>query len=203
MAAPHPTKPLTLLAVLWLIAAGCPPGPRPTAAEAVVALQIKSPTGTGTGWRTLAPGDTLHSGERFGLRIEVTAPVYLHVAQRSTGGQAVTLWPAAGAQAALASPGRVTQLPATDGGWFQLDEQPGEEDIYVVASRAPVTQKEIQRAIDGAPRDRGDPPPTADGKNKRDANEPVPRGYDQARRALVKPLDEAGLAVLRFWIRHE
>lgn len=190
-----------LLFIMLFAAVGCPNAVRPTVVEQV-SLQVKTPTQVGVGWRALAPGDELTIGDRFALRIEVSAPVYLYVSQRSPGGQLVALLPPEGTAPAQVAPGLVTQLPSGDGAWFQLDDKPGEEDLYVVASTALMDRKAVQSEMDRAPKDRGDPPPLAGGKNKRSADPVEKRGYDRVAQALVKPLDTRGVAVLRFWLRH-
>lgn len=152
---------------------------------ATVTLQVQAATDGGAGWRPVASGEVLRPGERFAVRIEVDAPLELRVGHR----------PAAGADSALlqgrASPGAPVLLPAA-GGYYSLSGAPGEDRLYVVASRLPLSADELAAALRQLALDR-DPPP-----GQRD-----PKSRDPAPDIVTARTDERGVAGLRFRLAHQ
>ncbi|MBW1990496.1 MAG: DUF4384 domain-containing protein [Deltaproteobacteria bacterium] len=103
------------------------PGFRPPpvlAAPSSASLGVRSPGGQGV--RSLLPGDSLSSGDPFGVVFEVSSDAWVYVAFWSSSGEAQALF------SGLVSGGKEYALPPS--GWFHLDEHPGVETLVLVAS---------------------------------------------------------------------
>jgi hypothetical protein len=102
-----------------------------------VELSLAFETGEGANRRLLASGDALHSRDRFRLRVGASSVVHLYVLQFFADGTANLLHPE-GDDARL-QPG--VQLDIL----LELDDSPGEEHLYIVASVLPL--EEVDEAV--------------------------------------------------------
>jgi len=88
------------------------------------------------------PDITFRAGDRIRLRVQVNDDAYLYIIHRGSSGIWKPLFPSpeiAGGDNRV-SPGRAYDIPA--GYVFTFDEQPGEEKLFLVASRQPETDLE-------------------------------------------------------------
>lgn len=208
---------------MWLaLLAACSPNERapevPDPPTVATASAPKSDVGpilmTLRGWQMskdmrakgpLAIGDTLESGDYFSYYVRVDRAAYVSVLQFFADGSAKVLFPEAGPEGGpeggevrlLAN--QETRVPTDPGQWFQLDDAPGTEHVYVIASAMPLTQAapalaqlvgEV-RTSPSAMSDGGRPAPTDDsahGFSERDIAppEPSPSAAPQAH-SLPKP----------------
>jgi hypothetical protein len=168
------TNELTILACAALALGGCgaPQGPAPAApapASSTPAASASStspaghegaqPTGPLTVWirpethrdsttTTFASGATLHSGDRFAMKIWVDQPARVWVVSCSAAKHLSLLYtPPASTVLAVGSP---TRIPREDDGWIELDTNTGRETLYVVAARGTLADADpdIARTID-------------------------------------------------------
>jgi hypothetical protein len=173
-----------------------------------VSLQVEATASTALTRRTLAPGGELHSGDDFSLRIFVDRPVYVYAVQYSATGWSSRLFPAAGDR--VLQPGSILALPDA-GKTYHLDNNPGRERIYVVASThpmgaatcarlrlrcAPSTQEELTRGEAPPP----PPPPPPDGVPDRERR--VELLMEEQKYTLRQRSDPNGLALLSFTFEH-
>src|SRR5437870_5270498 len=92
--------------VLCLLLLGCAAAPVATrgvpapARAPRVSLQVQALPAGAEDWRPVAPEDTLHSGDRLTLRVEVDEPAYVYVTQALPGGPPAVLFPKGEAQQA-------------------------------------------------------------------------------------------------------
>ncbi len=154
-----------------------------------------------------SPGDTLHSGDRVELFVEVDAPAYVFVLQAFPDGSSTVLFPPAGElQLRPSAPVRVPP----SGQWFQLDEVTGTENLVVVASVRPLGQADRNAQLAVAQTRKPRPPPRASAHHK-----PAPPpalglksrglyvvGTDE-RKTVSAHSDDAGVAIFRFAFQHQ
>ncbi len=111
-----------------------PPTPTPTpvetAAGAGLSLEVVSESGG-----PIAPGATLHSGDKVAMQVDADHALHVYVMEFFPDGSAAVLFPEAGEDDRVSGARRV---PPT--GWFQLDNSVGRENVYVVASVRPLEQ---------------------------------------------------------------
>jgi hypothetical protein len=171
----------------------------PPSAELTLSLQVVARV---RGVRhPVRAGETLHSGDRIELRVDVDQPAYVYVMQVSADGSSAVLFPTSGDL--LLSPGVETRIP-TGGQWFELDEHAGDEHVVVVASAQPIAQadEEAKRVLDEI---RQPPALAAKVKKKPVALSLRTRGLvlaggdDNAVRARS---DKKGVAIFRFSFKH-
>lgn len=188
--------------MLLAFAVGCggSTAPRPTepagsgsAAPPPLELTFQTVAGEGAASRGVRIGSTLHSGDRIALEMNLNRPAYVYVVQFFADGSASVLFPEAGEERPISGAQRI---PGT--GWFELDDAVGDENVYVVASVAPLAEADaaIQQVVDDvrtsstapapradpppAPVDAGVPPPAPDAAPP-DAAPPPPTGTDHPR----------------------
>lgn len=174
-----------LLAVL-VAACSAPPAPRPPAVTPPPAAPSATPARRAFTVRTvkvrhdgsgLAAGARLHSNDRFDLLVDLDGTAYIYVVRVVPGGALEVLYPAATAPPLSGT----VRIPTDPRQIFQLDDQVGEERLYVVATEAPIAEGEpaVERAIRSleldAPAAEAPPaPPPADAGVAVPAPEPHP-----------------------------
>jgi hypothetical protein len=184
----------------WLcLLAGCAGAQKemmttPKGSNAEVGLELHTAAQGEAGWQVVAPAASLASGAEFSLRVFADAPAYVYVGQRGASSAMTLLVPSAasaGAQVQV-GPDRPTDLPDA-GQWFRLDDQAGQEALFVLFSRQPQPLDSATKLL----RERGDvacvktrDPPPLDVKSRNRG--PSVRGR----------LGDDGLTVLCFPIRH-
>jgi len=92
----------------------------------------------GDDYREVAPDSVFHSGDRIRVAVEVNDPGYLYIAMRGASGTWKILFPTAdidGGNNRVES-GRQYTIPSAPGR-FAFDQQPGEEQLFIVLSRRP------------------------------------------------------------------
>ena len=87
--------------------------------------------------RSVAPGDTLRTGDYLELFVHVSRAAYVYVIQFFPDGTSGVLFPNQGDVRVNA--GEALRVPSGDQ-WFQLDEHTGEEHVYIVASLRPIVE---------------------------------------------------------------
>lgn len=85
--------------------------------------------------RIIAPGEVLHNGDRFALQIGVDRPLYVYVVRYSATGWSTKLFPTS--EDRTLQPGEPLRLPTT-GNSYRLDDNPGREELHVLASPRPL-----------------------------------------------------------------
>lgn len=174
------------------------------------------------GYRVIRKQGVVRSGERYYLNIDVPDRGYVYVVQDSAD-KRQQLWPELHTAPASWDPSRTLILPRP--GEFQLDTTTGDEDIYVVASPAPLSPEQLAEAVKNAPAPRDSDESTKntvqgtvpgpgeleeckkttcrdDGPVRRDLPESTkntPRGEAHA---YTCP-DSSGILSMRFRFRHE
>jgi hypothetical protein len=83
-----------------------------------------------------------HSGDRIRLRIEVNAAGYLYIINRGSSGNWKPLFPSSKIAGGDNGVRKGIQYEIPSGYVFSFDEQPGEEKLFIVFSRQPVTDLE-------------------------------------------------------------
>lgn len=138
---------------------------------------------------TLPLGGSLHSGDRFAVRVEVDRPVYVYLAHTPAVGAAGELL----APEQRIEPGTAGHLPAGQK-WFVADDMPEQDVLSLLASARPLARAEVLRQVKERPqqpleRGRDDAPPDMREGNRGDR--------------VWGRLDPRGATILRFWLRHE
>jgi hypothetical protein len=160
--------------------AGCAPAKLAT-------LRVSAlPEGEQT-WRDVALDATLKSGDRLGLQVGVSHPMYVYVLSGPGRGPLKTLFPTAGAR--LITPGAALSLPE-GAGFLEVEPQAGATILWAVASVRPLGTAQVAQEV--AAFDRRDPPPMPKEKHVRG---PAPGAV------LRGPVNARGIAVLRFKLR--
>jgi hypothetical protein len=168
-----------------------------------LSLRVQAKVGDVT--RAVAPGDTLHSGDRVELFLDVDAPAWVYVMQAFPDGSSAVLFPPAGEL--QLQPGAPVRVPPA-GQWFQLDEAVGVENLVVVASRRPLA--EVDRAAHKIVEETRKTPAARAAHKKRAAPPALSLksrglfvvGTDE-KRTLSAHTDDAGVAIFRFAFQHE
>src|SRR5215471_9513127 len=89
------------------------------------------------------PRYTFHSGDRFRFRIEVNDTAYLYVIQHGSSGSWRTIFPSPESLTGnLVDRGPAYDIP--EDVWFEFDNRPGEEKLFIVCSRRPESAIESQ-----------------------------------------------------------
>ena len=118
-------------------------GPSPSAVEAedevtLLAVQAEvQPVGSAV-THSLGSGERLHSGDRIALKVQVDHPVYVTVLVREPSGEVAVVYPQHGPLRVF--PGAARIIPE-EGKALELDEQVGEESLFVIASKLPLPQE--------------------------------------------------------------
>lgn len=139
------------IAVALVIGCGGPAAPndpkspgQPTQPAQAGALEITF-RALGEGEKTVPLGSKLKSGERIALSMTLTRPAHVYVLQFFPDGTAGVLFPGPGEEKPISG---MQRIPAT--GWFELDQNVGDENVYVVASVEPLAQVDasVKRTVD-------------------------------------------------------
>lgn len=80
----------------------------------------------------IANGQSLKSGDKVALKVNVDQPAYVYIAQTSSDGSAARIYPESGdVEVFPDSPIYVPQ----EGQWFKLDQNAGQENFFVYAAK--------------------------------------------------------------------
>ncbi len=177
---------------MMCVLAGCA-GPTAAGRGGTALLQVQVQTVAGDGQvRAVAPGEVMHSGDRFSIRVDAGRETYVQVVH-TAGDKTEVVWPVPPAAAPKLAEGAPLYLPEA-GKWFAVDEGRGEEALVIVASAQPLPPERLLEEARRPPAPAGDkerePPPEASEKN---------RGGSELRTRL----STTGATVLRFSFRHE
>jgi hypothetical protein len=88
----------------------------------------------------LDPGETLYSGDRLALRVEVDQPAYVYALYADSKGQVNQIFPRQGH--VRIDPGRPYRIPPV-GQWLKLDSEAGQENLFVVAQTEPMSAEQV------------------------------------------------------------
>lgn len=215
-----PLEPLSLrFPVLFLLLCGCaapraagkgPESPAPAGAL-TLSLQADLRAPKDLAGRYVSPGAVAHSGDSFAFRLWVDRPAYVYVLRYDPRGWSTLLHPGALAAGDRLAPGTPLTLPGGDER-FHLDAEPGEENIYAVATPRPLPEvpglcaalrlpcgeagsETLQRGSSPPP----PPPPPPEGRLPTERVPVLNRG---AERVLTTKASKDGVAQLRFWFDH-
>jgi hypothetical protein len=184
-------------ALLLTFVAGCAGQQMQSRAAGYVRLQVQTLSGQSADWQALPPGGALTSGSMFAVSVTVPSPLYVSLWQRGGDGNTAQLYPAMsevqsrGEIAVPAAPNRATHLPSP-GKWFALDENAGEERLYVLASVQKLDAEAARKLVS----DRGDP-------ICEKSREPPPEVKERDRgETVVGTLPADGIAILCFPFSH-
>ena len=167
---------LERVTVMWAcLLAGCagaevksePPRSSPGAG---VSLELR--TAGGRGWQSVGPGASLDSGTEFAVSVAISQESYLFVGQRASGAELTLLYPSpqSASVKVRAEPNQPIQVPDS-GQWFRLDNQPGEESIFVLVSTKPqelATARQLlaERGDAACVKTRDPPPPNVRSRDR-------------------------------------
>ena len=148
--------------------------------------------------------DTLHSGDGVALYFKVDRPAYAYVAMIPPNGTPTVLYPQGSEQ--LIEPGVELRIPKA-GDWLFLDEKGGQENLFLVTSKRPLSEsdQDLCRAL-ALPcvitvSDKPPPPPPPPPPGNLDIKT---RGRKHKQGAILQAeTDDGGVAVLRFSFQHE
>lgn len=182
--------------------------PRTTGQRLTLSVQVEVSSPNLAQKFTIAPGDTLHSGDSFAIMVWVDRPAYVTAVQYSpTGWSRLLNSEEAKGWASAQEPFRIPE--GTEA--FKLDSNPGDEYLMILASmhpldsaqakwlRLPPTTLETSLTRGGNPPP-PPPPPPPDGVSagRRDGE----LLFRQNRTTLRKVADDTGTALLRFSFKH-
>ncbi len=190
------------------------PAAAPTADKPIdLALRVEALTAKGPP-KFIDSDESLRSGDRLALHVEVSEPSYVYVGHRAPNGKRSVIFPRSGNE--LFAPGMDHRIPAA-GQWFKLDRDSGQEDLFLYASRKALTSDETLKLLesDSARWKRTEPraPAKTVSKNKPGATQPsqpedgMPGKLEPGNRGLI--IDESAdieadkdLTKAHFLIRH-
>lgn len=191
---------------------GVVPDPQSPRDAYTLSLQVEATSHADAIPRIIAPGEVLHNGDRFALRVAVDRPLHVYVVRYSATGWSTQLFPTS--EDRPLQPGEPLHLPTT-GNTYRLDENPGREEIHVLASprlldaptcarlRLPCTKApsaELVRGEDQPPPEPPPPPPPPDGVPDSERPTEVLRDGPQYTLRQRSPL--ADQAILKFIFEH-
>lgn len=171
-----------------------------------VSLQVEALTKAG-GQRIISSGETLRSGDRMALRLEVDQLAYVYVAQASADGTSALIFPRSGDE--QLKPGAAVRVPPV-GQWFKLDKDTGQENLFVYASRAPIADPVLQARIKSdADATKAAAAAAVKPKPAKPKRSGSPAGLTVATRGLelddsapAPAVDKSGVSTVRFSIQH-
>jgi hypothetical protein len=110
-----------------------------SARDADLRLMVQAVTRAGGRARTLRDGDTLRSGDRFHLKVCTNHSARLYLLQSTAAG--VTMLRPTERHGEMIEPRAVVRIPDT-GHDITLDDQPGDERLFVIASDRPIEESD-------------------------------------------------------------
>lgn len=199
--------------ILALYAASCakssikPEPPRRTGQPLTLSVQVEVSSPYFPQKLTIAPGDTLHSGDSFAVMVWVDRPAYVTTVQYSPTGWSRLLNSAEPkSSASTLEPFRIPE--GTEA--FKLDDAPGDEYLIILASMHPLDSAQakllrlpppiFETSLNRGGSSPPPPPPPPDGVSagRRDGE----LLFRQNRTTLRKVADDTGTALLRFAFKH-
>jgi hypothetical protein len=122
--------------------AGTPAPPAQPTRPIAVELKVEAVTHKGQGF--IDGQEILRSGDKLALHVSLSEAAYVYVGLLAADGSRSVVFP--GGESTLFDPGADHRIPAA-GQWFKLDRDTGQEDIFVYASRKPLTQDQTMALI--------------------------------------------------------
>jgi len=138
---------------------------------------------TGGAERALPPDATLRTGDRLAFTVTSAESAYVYLLQFFANGTSAVLFPEEGEANQVAG-----KLRIPPSGWFQLDEEVGDEHFYLIASTRPLSDADraVKRTVDQIRISGSNSPPEEKGggggngepndHGKRPVNRPAPAG---------------------------
>jgi hypothetical protein len=191
--------------------------------ETDLALSLRVQVKEASTLRTVADGESLHTGDLVQFVVAVDQPAYVYIVQYFADGSAAVLHPEGGD--AQIRPGYEARVPEP-GSWFKLVPPPGSEAVYFIATRRALGEADqrvaeairiirdqaastrppgaapsvgssaaLSRPVPAAP-----PPPSAFGLGTRGRLVKVPAGATPGVTIRSGP---DGVAIYAFTIRHQ
>ena len=168
----------------------------------------RSASGSYVAWPNVAslvpgpiePNAELVSGTTFSLKIQTDLPLYLQVGRRTAQG-VEPLLPPPGKDPEQARPGLPLLLPPGDGR-IELNDQTGDEVVYVLASLRRLSPEDTAQAMKQPPASIEIIPSAAGGSRGVDETNSRNRGFDRNTMTLFGKVQADGTALLVFPFRH-
>jgi hypothetical protein len=90
-------------------------------------------------YKEVLPATTFHSRDRVKISVMSNQPGYLYIVQQGSSGAWSPIFPSSGSarDSNQIEPGQVYALP--NNGAFEFNDQPGKEKLFIVLSRAPIS----------------------------------------------------------------
>ena len=191
--------------------------------ETALSLTLRVQVKDGAGLRTVADGESLHTGDLVQFVVAVDQPAYVYIVQYFTDASAAVLHPEGGD--ALLRPGYEARVPEP-GSWFKLVPPPGSEAVYFIATKKALGEADLRiaeairiirdqgaisrppgvapsvgsNALLSRPVPAAPPPPSAFGLGTRGRLVKVPAG---ATPGVTIQSGPDGVAIYAFTIRHQ
>jgi hypothetical protein len=89
----------------------------------------------------------LHSGDKVAFYVTLTQQAYAYVGIHTADGEQTLLFPADPGHQETFSPGSDYRIPGV-GKWLVLDQETGQEDIFLYASKKQLTKEEVFKLLD-------------------------------------------------------
>lgn len=191
------TRRMALLVMLLSACQGTPLRTPPPLPEPPVKIVVQAALSTPSGLQAIPEGSLLHSGDMLAFQIQASKDVMVFVVQEAIGHKMSMLVPSGNQTPVLVRANQDSRVPDAQS-WIHPEESPGEQALYVVASRFPIPESQILTTV--ARREgtqRRDPPPIIKDKErgKQRAVEAVP--------PLVGTLGGDDLAIIPFRYYYE
>ena len=128
----------------------------------------------------VGPGTTFHSGDHIRLSLMANEPGYLYVIEQGSSGSWLPIFPRAGApDGNRIEQGKLQEVPHGTQA-FVFDEHPGEDKLFVILSRTPITDLDRRiEALKGAAPAAGDTPPVTSSGEMLEAQNHIPDVFVQ------------------------
>lgn len=166
----------------------------------VVSIEVCAQARGSDEWHPLGPEDTLHSGDRYALKVHNTQPAFLYVARGETEQPSEYLLPKDLRAPIKRSADAESAVPEVGFG-IELGPQTGEENVFVAASEVPLTADQLKDVMSSAPAG-------VLGKGRERPPDPNSRTRPSNQRGIVSPVYTAkavspGIYALRFTFQHQ
>jgi hypothetical protein len=155
--------------------AGTTAQPAQPARPIVVDLKVEAVTRKGQGF--IDGQEILRSGDKLALHVALSESAYVYVGLLAADGSRSVVFPQG--ESTILGAAVDHRIPAP-GQWFKLDRDSGQEDIFVYASRKPLTQEQTLALIaeDGA-------------RVRAQAPKPAPKAKRPRKPSAAAPPDDA------------
>ncbi|HRI50700.1 MAG TPA: DUF4384 domain-containing protein [Pseudomonadota bacterium] len=157
----------------------------------------------------LQPGDVLKSGDRMAVTVRVDQPAYVYVTVISADGSSRRLFPKEGDQ--QVTPSEPLRIPRNPDKWISLDNNTGQENVFVYAAKKPLPAEEQLTLLNAdvetvkAAAKRSSRPKASKGKDAPSHLTADSRGVilEDEEGSPSSTVDASGVVKKRFIVRHK